>query len=381
MRRETRRLLAEFGLAIDPFESIEACSIAERQVVEICKALHRDARLLILDEPTSSLTPNEAGKLFAILRKLRDAGIAIIYISHRLEEIVGMADRVTVLKDGRVAEERPIAEVGVADLIRLMVGRELNLGDYYGDRGQPDAEPILEVKGLSRAGLFDDISFTLRKREILGLSGLIGAGRTELALALFGAIVPDSGAIRMNGVPLSVRSPRQALRHKLAYLDEDRKNNSLFPEMSVMENFVVTDLKNGGKLGLMSPRRQAENTRDYVKRLNILTSGLKQRIADLSGGNQQKVIIARLLAIHPDILICDEPTRGIDVGAKREIYQLLSSLVRGGMSIILISSEMPEIIGMSHRVMVLRNGRLAGTLEGKGIAEESIMRLAAGQAG
>jgi ribose transport system ATP-binding protein len=381
LRRETRKILDEFGFDLDPFQPIAECGIAERQVVEICKALHRNARLLILDEPTSSLTPNEAGKLFAILRKLRAAGIAIVYISHRLEEIVDMADRVTVLKDGAVVAERLASDVGVQDLIRLMVGREINMSDYYGRRGAPQEEIVLEADNLTRKGMFEGVSFSLRKGEILGLSGLVGAGRTELALALFGALTPDSGSIRIRGRPAGIRSPRQALELKLAYLDEDRKNNSLFPEMSVRENFVVIDLKAGSRFGLMNFRRQAAETGEFVRRLNIQTSGPDQRIADLSGGNQQKVVIARLLAINPEILICDEPTRGIDVGAKREIYLLLSSLVAHGMSIILISSEMPEIIGMSHRVMALRNGRVSGFLGGAGVTEENIMRLAAGRAG
>jgi len=371
--------LANFDLPIDPGTPLDRLSVGQQQVVEIAKALVQQARVLILDEPTSSLTEHETALLFKVISRLRSEGLAVIYISHRLEEIFRIADRVTVLRDGQWVGTKTVAESDLETIIRMMVGRRLHLEDLYGRDSGATGEVILDVEHLTSGGRFADVSFQLHAGEILGMAGLIGAGRTDVALALFGAAPVDAGVIRIGGTPQRIHSPHQAMALGLAYLSENRQSDGLFFNMSVRENISVTHLDSLAKLGFVDQRREAQEAQRFVGELSIQTPSVEQPAMNLSGGNQQKTILARWLAIKPRILIVDEPTKGIDVGSKQEIYALLHQLAAKGVGIILISSEMPEILGVSDRILVMHEGRLAGQLRRSEATEDKIMMLAAGQ--
>lgn len=372
--RITRDQLARFDLSIDPATPVRRLSLAQQQVVEISKALTRRARVLILDEPTSSLTDHETRLLFDLIRRLRTEGICVIYISHRLEEIFHIGDRVTVLRDGHHVDTRRVPETGVDEVIRLMVGRRLE--DLYGaPHGAPGAE-VLRVERLSGGDRFRGVSFALRKGEILGLAGLMGAGRSEVGLTLFGARARTGGAVYLDGEAVQIRTPGQAMARGLGYVSENRKDDALFPDLSVARNISVSHLDRYARVGLLSGRRECAGAREFVSRLNIQTPSAEQAAGRLSGGNQQKVILARWLAIKPRVLIVDEPTRGVDVGAKMEIYALLRRLAGEGVGILLISSELPEVLGLSDRVLVMHEGCVTGELSRAGATEEKIMTLA-----
>lgn len=366
--------LAEFEQPIDPRTNLSALSLAQQQVVEICKALAQDARVLILDEPTSSLTEHETTILFRIIRQLRTEGLSIVYISHRLEETFEIADRVTVLRDGALVGTRAISETTMEILIRMMVGRELE--DFYAESSETEGEVILEVSGLASEGRFQEVSFDLRKGEILGMAGLVGAGRTALALSLFGAVPANSGTIAVNGRVQDVNSPEAAMNLGIAYLPENRRDDGLFYNMTVSKNISVSHLDTYTRMGLINHRLESARARDLAQQLSIQTPSVEHQVRNLSGGNQQKVILARWLAIQPRVLIVDEPTRGIDVGAKVEIYALLRRLAEQGVGIILISSEMPEVLGMSDRILVMHQGRITGEIKGSEATEEDILAFA-----
>ncbi|MBL8055693.1 MAG: sugar ABC transporter ATP-binding protein [Anaerolineales bacterium] len=375
--RQAQRLLDRFGVAISPQTIIRSLSLAQQQVVEISKALIQEARVLILDEPTSSLTEHEAAALFEVVQQLRRDGLCIVYISHRLEEVFRIADRVTILRDGQLVGTEAVAETSIPAVIRMMVGRQL--ADLYGQRaGQPQAV-VLTVEALTSPGHFAEVSFQLRAGEIVGMAGLVGAGRTEVGLALFGALPVSGGRVQLRGAGRQIRSPDEAMRWGLAYLSEDRRNDALFFNMGVRENISVSHLARLSRLGLIDRRRERQATQFHIEQLKIATPSTEQKVANLSGGNQQKVILARWLAIEPKVLIVDEPTRGIDVGAKTEIYALLHHLAAQGVAILLISSEMPEILGLSDRILVMHEGRLAGELTRAEATEERILTLAAGR--
>lgn len=377
IRAKTRGIMETFAIDLDPDTPVKNLSIAQQQVVEIVHALLLDIKVLILDEPTSALTGKETDFLFSTMRRLREAGMSIIYISHRLEEIFKIADRVTVLRDGALVGTRDLAAVSMESLIHMMVGRSFT--DLYGQSSSKPLEDILRVSGLCRKGKFRGVTFTLRRGEILGLAGLVGAGRTEVARAIFGADRLDEGRIELDGRPVQIKSPKMAMRMGIAYLTENRRLEGLFFGMNLRENVSVTHLRRFSRYGMMDRRSEAAETESYRERLRIQTPDIARNVSTLSGGNQQKVVLARWLAINPKVLIIDEPTRGIDVGAKAEIYALLRDLASRGMAILLISSELPEILGVSDRIAVMYEGRITGILAGPEATQEKIMALASGQ--
>jgi ribose transport system ATP-binding protein len=376
MNQQARDLFKLLSLELDPTTRVSNLTVAKQQMVEIAKALSYNARILIMDEPTAALTDAEIEDLFTIIRQLRDQGVGIIYISHRLEELKAIADRVTVMRDGKTIETLPIADASRDKVISLMVGRVI-----YESAPEipenPSEEVVLEVRNLNRGRALRDVSFKLRKGEILGFAGLMGAGRTEAARVIFGADPLDSGEIYVNGKLVQIKSPQDAVRQSIGYLSEDRKRYGLVLGMDVKENVAMASMKKFLRWGFwMNFKKAAAKAQEMVSALSIKTPSLEQKVKFLSGGNQQKVIIGKWLTADTSILIFDEPTRGIDVGAKSEIYKLLNELTRQGKSIIMISSELPEILRMSHRVVVMCEGRVTGTLTADEIDQESIMQLA-----
>jgi ribose transport system ATP-binding protein len=330
----------------------------------------------VMDEPSATLTDHELANLFALIRSLRERGVTVIYISHRLEEIFEIADRVTVFRDGRRIATRPIGEVNREEIIRMMVGRELK--ESIPKQTAPVGEVALEVRGLTRAGAFQDISFSVRKGEVVGLGGLVGAGRTEVARAIFGADAVDAGEILLDGRPVSIHSPRDAIRLGIGLVPEDRKLLGLVLGMAVRENVTLANLEAVAPGGFIQPRREREAAQKYIQDLMIRTPSGEQTVRNLSGGNQQKVVLAKWLFTDSRLLIFDEPTRGIDVGSKVEIYQLMNALTAQGVGILMITSELPELLGMSDRILVMHEGRLAGELPRAEATQERVMHLATG---
>jgi ABC-type sugar transport system ATPase subunit len=381
LRADAQAVLARVAPEVSPDAVLDSLAPAQQQMVEIAKALSLQARLLILDEPTAALSETETARLFRVIRELKQQGIAVVYISHRLEETFQLADRVTVLKDGVGQGTLPVASANPAELIRRMVGREL---DHRGGiNPAPAGDILLEVLSLSDpprlAGtgpLLRDISLTARVGEIVGLAGLAGAGRTELALALFGARPRGVGEIRLRGQPLAVSSPADAIRAGLGYLTEDRKELGLFPEMSVARNVAAASLRRFGGAFYHDARERAVAD-DFRRRLRVASRDADQEVGRLSGGNQQKVLFARWLLVNPAVLIADEPTRGVDVGAKAELHELLRDFVRRGGTVLVISSELPELLALSDRIYVMRSGRIMGELTRAEASEERVLRLAA----
>jgi ribose transport system ATP-binding protein len=374
MNAEVKNILDSFELDIQPDEEVNSLTIAQQQMVEIIKALSFDAKILVMDEPTSSLSEKDVGFLFDTIRKLKAQDVGIIYISHRMSELKQITDRITVIRDGEYIGTRDTARVSNDELIAMMVGRQLT--NYYTrDFGRP-GEPVLEVRNLSDGKLLKDVSFTLRKGEILGFAGLVGAGRSELMKALFGLWPFNKGEILVNSKKAVVRNPDDAMRLGLALVPESRKLEAIYPEMSVMFNITLKTLKEFIKGFFVDYEKEMAITREQVETMAIKTPSYSQIIGNLSGGNQQKVIIGRWLATKPGILIMDEPTKGVDVGAKAEIYAIMNGLVKQGVSIIMISSELPEVINMADRVMVMSAGRITACLPREKISQEEIMKYA-----
>ncbi|MBU2573916.1 MAG: sugar ABC transporter ATP-binding protein [Elusimicrobia bacterium] len=391
-------ILRSLGMDVDPKAEVGSLGIALKQMVEVAKALALDANIIIMDEPTSTLTDREILKLFETIRDLKRKGVAIVYISHRMEELKKICDRATVLRDGRNAGTIDLKSTDTRDLIRMMVGREL--GERFPKAGITTGAEILRVEGLSRGNSFKDISFSLHRGEILGIAGLVGAGRTELARAIFGADRVDKGEIYWFGQRVRIRStadairlgfgflpdkkrtsvgsPLDAIRLGLGFLPEDRKSQGLVLKLSVQENISIALLVLGRltRWGVIRRKKERELAQDYVNSLRIKTPHLAQCVRFLSGGNQQKVVLAKWMSTKPKMVIFDEPTRGIDVGAKVEVYQLMTELAREGVGIIMISSDLPEILGMADRILVLHEGRLTGEVSGSEATEEKIMELA-----
>jgi ABC-type sugar transport system ATPase subunit len=371
-----RQPINRFGL-IDRRQMLaSARKVLDELGVELARAVSTRARFMIFDEPTSSLTRRESDLLLHMIRRLRDQGVGIIYISHRMEEIFDLCDRVTVLRDGRFVATRQVADITLDDLVRMIVGRSI-----AAVAPRPRAElgqVVLKVRGLSKRGLLKDICFDLHRGEILGLSGLVGAGRTELARALFGDIIPDSGEIRVDGVPINSRTPRQAIAAGIGLVPEDRKEQGLVLAQSVMANIGMPQLSMLSRFGVIRARRERQLAQRYVQDLAIRTPGVDQNVMYLSGGNQQRVVIAKWLATKPKILIVDEPTRGVDIGAKAELHALLRDLAAGGMAILMISSDMPEVLAVSDRILVMHQGRIAGELPAGDATQEAVMSFAMG---
>lgn len=376
-REHGQKLLQRVGARISPDATVSQLTMPQQQLVEIAGALGADARILIMDEPTASLAEAEVANLLKVIRELRDQGVGIIYISHRLEELFGIADRVTVLRDGSHVATRTMDDVNQAELIRLMVGREISA--VFPKQNVPQGGIVLETRSLSCAESgTENVSFHVREGEILGLVGLVGAGRTELAKTLFGLTPADSGEILLRGKPLRINSALDAVSHGIAYVPEDRRRHGVILDLSVSQNASLAVLQEMANFGILSPRRERELADSYVEKLFIKTANLETAVGNLSGGNQQKVALARWLATKPTVLILDEPTQGIDVGAKAEIHRLMGDLVRQGMAIIMISSELPEVLGMSDRIAVMRGGTIVGEFSRAEATQEKILHLALG---
>ncbi len=379
MYEQTRQLLKELEIDIDPKTKVKELSVAKMQMIEIAKAISYNADVVIMDEPTSSLTPNEVEHLFSMIRKLKARNVAVIYITHKMEEIFTIADEVTVLRDGNNITTNPIAEMTIDSLITAMVGRHLT--EMFPKMESQIGDVKLAVRHLEVPGLLHDISFDLRKGEILGVAGLVGAGRTELMEALFGLRRKSAGEIFIDGKKVEIRAPSDAIEAGIGFLTEDRRLNGIIPVLSVKVNIIVANLRNYLRYGFfLNLKKIHHDCEEFKERLKIRTPSLDTLIQNLSGGNQQKVLVARWLLTNPDILILDEPTRGIDVGAKAEIHTIITKLACEGKSIIMVSSEMPEILGMSDRIMVMSRGQITAILDRKDADQETIMRYAAAKA-
>jgi ribose transport system ATP-binding protein len=378
MNTDATQWLTELGVAINPELPLGMASIAERQMVAIARAVSLEAKVLIFDEPTSSLTQKEIDHLFQVIKRLKEKQIGIIYISHRLEEIFQICDTITIMRDGVVVANEPLEKMNTDSIVKLMIGRDLK--DMYIKTKAKIGDPVLEVKNLFVKGILNDISFTLKAGEILGISGLVGAGRTELARALFGDLPISSGQIIIAGKNVKTKNPKNAIKSGIGLIPEDRKDLGLVIELPVKNNISMTIFNILSRFGIVNQRKETKIASDYVNQLAIKTPSLEQKVKFLSGGNQQRVVIAKWLATSPKILIVDEPTRGIDVGAKAEIHKLLDDLANQGVAILMISSELPEIIAMSDRVLVIHQGKIRAELQGKRINEEEIMRYATGLA-
>lgn len=377
MTREARRLMDLLGVKIDVTRPTRGLSIADQQMVEIARALASDSRLIIMDEPTAPLTPKEVETLFTIARRLRDEGRTIIFISHRLEEVRALCDRVTIFRDGSKVATESIGSLTDADIIRLMIGRPLK--EYMHKTRAQIGDVALKVDGLTLPGVFHDISFTVRKGEIVGLGGLVGAGRTDVARAIFGVAPASSGSIEINGKPVSIKDPTEAIGLGLAFVPEDRAVAGIFRTLSVEQNISAAVPRQIAPSGFI--RRSVEKlmAQDAVRRLSIRLAAITQPIGELSGGNQQKAILSRWLLTDPSVLILDEPTRGIDIGVKAEFYDMIGELAASGRAILLISSELPELLALCDRVLVMSEGRLTADIPRGDATQESIMHAAVPQ--
>jgi ribose transport system ATP-binding protein len=373
---EAARVLNSLGVTLDPRRPVRELGVAEQQMVEIAKALSLDAQILIMDEPTSALTENEIRELFAAIRRLKEKGVSIVYISHRIEELFEIGDRVTVLRDGRCVGTRDVRTISKSELIRMMVNRDLS--EQFPKERAPRGEEVLRVEGLSRKGVLEDISFSLYRGEVLGIAGLLGAGRTELARAIFGLDRVDAGTIYIKGVPQRINSPRGAIASGLGFLTEDRKSQGLVLPLSVKENLCLPSLGKFSQWGVVDADEERRVASRYVKDMRIRTPSLDQKVVYLSGGNQQKVVLSKWLCCEAEIFIFDEPTRGVDVGAKAEIYQLMNQLTASGVAIIMISSELPEVLGMSDRILVMHRGKITGEFSAGEATQEKILQCALG---
>jgi len=376
MRRRTRELFERLDIAIDPDMEVRDLSVASRQMVEIAKAVSYDSDILIMDEPTSALTEKEVSHLFKIIRALKAEGKGVIYITHKMSELFEIADEVSVFRDGKFVGEHPAASVTRDDIIRLMVGREIT--QMFPKIAVPIGEVMLSVRNLSLDGRFHDVSFDIRKGEILGFAGLVGSGRSNVAETLFGVTPATSGAIAIEGREITIRNPGAAMDAGMAFLTEDRKESGCFLLLDIMANMQVALLRHGhARAGFVQEREIKKLCQEQKARLRIRTPDLEEPILNLSGGNQQKVLIARWLMTNPRILILDEPTRGVDVGAKAEIHRLITELASRGVAVMMISSEMPEVLGMSDRILVMHEGRMTGIVDRKDASQVKIMELAA----
>lgn len=373
---DAQEVLDKLGVKIDARAPVNTLSVAGQQMVEIAKATSKKSKIIVMDEPSATLTDHELRALFRLMLQLKSEGVSIIYISHRLEEIVEVCDRATIMRDGHHVATREVKDLTREEIIRLMVGRELK--DAIPKVKAEHGEVALEVKHLTRKGVLNDVSFTVRKGEVLGIAGLVGAGRTETARVIFGADPIDSGSIEVFGQPVRIKSPQDAIKHGIGLVTEDRKQQGLVLGMAVRENTTLANLDFLSSLGFIRRGEERSVAEKYKSDLVIKTPTIEQTVHNLSGGNQQKVVLAKWLFTGSKILIFDEPTRGIDVGAKAEIYKLMNELAKNGVAIIMISSELPEVLGMSDRIVVMHEGRLTGELSREEATQEKIMHLATG---
>ena len=376
MFRKTRELFDEWKIDIDPRARMKDLTVSKQQMVEIAKAISYDAKIIIMDEPTSAIPEREVAHLHGMIKRLTDFGVAIIYITHKMDEVFRISDDITVFRDGKHVGSYPAKELDRDKLIKLMVGRELT--DLFPKEEAEIGEVVLSVQGLSRGAVVKDVSFELHRGEILGLAGLMGAGRTEVLETIFGIEKADSGEIVLNGRALRIKQPSDAIRAGMALLTEDRKLNGIMGVLSVRDNITAAALPRYSPRGVLHVGEMRKDSEDQREKLRIKTPSLSQLIKNLSGGNQQKALISRWLLTVPDVLMIDEPTRGIDVGAKSEIHRLMSMLAQQGKAIIMVSSELPEVLGMSDRILVMHEGRISGELSREEANQESVMHLATG---
>ncbi|WP_273853778.1 sugar ABC transporter ATP-binding protein [Guptibacillus spartinae] len=366
----------KLAISIPLHQEAGKCSVGQQQMIEIAKALMTDAKVIIMDEPTAALTEREIQTLFQVIRSLKESGVSIVYISHRMEEIFTICDRITVMRDGKTVDTTSIPDTSFDEVVRKMVGRELN--DRFPERAPKPGETMLEVKGLARKGVFQNVNFSVKSGEIVGVSGLMGAGRTEVMRTIFGLDGKYTGDIYINGKKVVIKNPSQAVQLGLGFITEDRKEEGLVLDFSLKDNIALPSLYSFAPKGLINEKSEQDFVELLIKRLTIKTESAKTSAKNLSGGNQQKVVIAKWIGIGPKVLILDEPTRGVDVGAKREIYQLMNELTDRGVAIIMVSSELPEVLGMSDRILVFREGQLTGEVSKKEATQEKIMTLATG---
>ena len=374
LNSKSQKILDRLGVNISPTDRVKNLSVAEQQFVEIAKALSYGSDLIIMDEPSATLTPEELDKLFLLISNLKDEGVSIVYISHKIEEVMEIGDRVTVLRDGEKIGTEKVENMDRDKIIEWMVGRPLE--ESFPERFKKNTDIVLKVNNLSRKDILHDINFSLHQEEILGIAGLVGAGRTELIRAIYGADTKDSGDIKVFGKKVAIYSPKDALAAGIGLLPEDRKRQGLILEQSIRKNITLPDIDKVSNKFFIDTDKENKEIEKHIKELNIKTSSKDAPIKSLSGGNQQKVVIAKLLYTDVDILLFDEPTRGVDVGAKREIYKLMQALTEEGKSIIMISSELPEVLGMSDRVLVMNEGHIADIYDGKGLNQEKVMKSA-----
>lgn len=375
MHAEARQRLRSLGVDLDVTVELKRLSAANQQIVAIARALVGEARAVVMDEPTASLTEREVQQLFRVISELTSSGVGVVYISHRMDEIFKISDRVTVLRDGRHISTAPASELDAEELVRLMVGRPLN--ELFTRTPHDLGELRLEVRGLSRAGEFEDVDFVLRRGEILGLAGLVGAGRSELAQTIFGIRVPEAGEVRIDGEEVTIRSPHAAMERGIFYVPEERRSQGLILPFSIKNNITLSILDRISRFGFV-PRSEQQTADRFAEGLSIRGASITDPVSRLSGGNQQKVVLAKSLAREPSILLLDEPTRGVDVGAKSEIYRLIDDLAKEGKAILLISSELEEVLSMSDRILVMREGSLTGEFKREEATQENVMTAATG---
>lgn len=373
-QKETQKILERLSIKISPTAIVQSLSVAQQQLVELVKAISYNPKLIIMDEPTSSLSEGEIILLFKVIKELTEQGTAVIFISHKLDEVYKICHHATILRDGRYIADSPISDLREDALMKYIAGREVN--NLFPKIEAEITDTVLEVRNLTTAGFFKDISFSLRKGEILGFSGLVGAGRTEVMQAIFGIDKFDSGEVFIHGQPVKIRSPKHAMKYGLGMVTEDRLQTGIIPSLSVKMNTSLAYLQKITKKGFINFKQETKDTQNVSVTLNVKTASMNQLIASLSGGNQQKAIVGKWLLNQPDILILDEPTRGIDVGSKSEIHKLISELAAQGMAVIMISSELPEIMGMSDRIFVMREGRIAGEFERNKATPEELIKCA-----
>ncbi len=376
MRKEVKKVLDRLGVKIDPGQAMNELSVGQQQMIEIAKALMVDAKVIIMDEPTAALTQSETIVLFQVVNSLRKKGVSIVYISHRMEEIFELCDRITILRDGSYIGTKKIKETDMNDVVKMMIGREI--GERYPARNAKIGDTIFEVKDLTCPGVFQDVSFEVHAGEVLGVSGLMGAGRTEIMQAIFGNMPHVSGEIRLEGKKITNKNPQEAMKNGIGFITEDRKVEGLMLEESIQKNISIANLGKISSHGVIQKGKEEELVKRGIEELHIRCFGPWHECTNLSGGNQQKVVFAKWIYTDPKVLILDEPTRGVDIGAKKEIYQIINNLAEKGVAIIMVSSELPEVLGMSDRVMVVREGFVRGFLGKEDADQESVMILATG---
>ena len=376
MRAEVRKILDRLGVSIDPQQRMSELSVGQQQMIEIAKALMVDAKVIIMDEPTAALTQSETEVLFQVVRSLKEKGVSIVYISHRMEEIFELCDRITVLRDGSYIDTKRIQDTDMNDVVKMMIGREI--GERYPLREASIGEVVFKVEGLTCPGVFKDVSFEVHAGEVLGVSGLMGAGRTEIMQAIFGNMPHVTGKLFLNGEEIHNHNPGQAMKNGIGFITEDRKTEGLMLEESIRKNISLANLGRISRRGVLRKKEERELVQKGIEELHIKCFGPEHECGRLSGGNQQKVVFAKWIYTDPKVLILDEPTRGVDIGAKKEIYNIINDLAAKGVAIIMVSTELPEVLGMADRIMVVREGLVRGILSKEEADQENIMILATG---